>query len=1195
MIRIRLLTLLMAVVACSCLHAEEPARLRLENGAHIVLVGNNLGSRMMNSGHFETELHCRYPQKNLTIRNMCDGGNTPGFRPHSARPNAKHWAFPGADAFSPNLTQGAGSGHNETPDQWITRHKADVVLAFFGNVKSFEGQAGLANFSAELDAFVKHTLRQKYNGTKAPQLALVSPIAFQDLSATHDVPNGLLANVNLQIYSEAMKKVAAKNNVVFVDAFTPSKRWFDSSNVELTIDGSQLNDAGYVKLAPILANGIFGEHAAVAVKFQKAIHDAVMEKNWVWHHDFKIPNGVHVYGRRYNPFGPQNYPAEFAKVRKMTDVRDQAIWAVSRGKRFDLAAADATTGDLPPVATNFRGKTTYSPAEKGAADLHLVEGYKVEQFASEETFPNLANPVQMGFDNRGRLWVAVMPSYPHWRPGDPKPADKLLIYEDTTGDGKADKETVFSDDLSLPIGFEFAPEGVYVSQGTDLVLLKDNDGDDHADEKVIVMSGFDDHDTHHAIGAFVADPSGAFFMGEGVFLNSNVETSYGTVRGSDGGFFRYSPQRHRLERALQVAIPNPWGMAFDRWGQGFFLHTSGTALSWMTPYRVKPQYGFNMRTKDLLTSGKARPTSGLEFIESRHFPDEVQGDVLYCNNIGFQGIKQHKVIEVGTGYTMQHRYDLVSETDRNFRPVDLEFAPDGSLYVIDWQNALIGHMQHSARDPNRDHNHGRIYRITYPSRPLVKPADVDGASISVLLDNLKLPEYRTRYRSRRELREHAASEVLPAITTWVAGLDKADPDYDHHVLEGLWTSWGVNRVDAALLQHCLASKDPKVRSAAVNVLHYNMHVPGAQEMLLAAAADTHGRVRLEAVSAASWIGKEKGVPVLDVIENYKKYGSSTRPEITIDDLKMQKGVFRASFKDSGPIMATRIEIAKKGSGTLNLMEVEIFAGDKNVAQQAKARQSTDYNASMSAAMLVDGRMDTMGHTWENSDDPYVRFDFAAPVAITAVNLHNRKEYESRIYGFTMTVYNGDQVLKRFRFVGDKGGDPDMDSWIADAHRTARKNLNGERNVAAPRAAISTHLKGAARTLYVKGEEVFRREGHCGTCHQEDGKGLTSSGFPPLAGTKWVLGDEERLIKLTLKGVMGPITVQGIDYPGHVPMTPFEGLLNDEEIASVLTYVRNAFGNKASVIEADQVKTVRKALGSKVGFYTPAELLQAHPH
>ena len=130
-----------------------------------------------------------------------------------------------------------------------------------------------------------------------------------------------------------------------------------------------------------------------------------------------------------------------------------------------------------------------------------------------------------------------MPSYPHYKPGDARPNDKLIILEDTDGDGKADTQKTFADGLHLPIGFEFAPEGVYVSQGTNLVLITDEDGDDRADKTEIILSGFDDHDTHHVISAFCADPSGAIYMGEGVFLHTSVETAYGTVRATNGGFY----------------------------------------------------------------------------------------------------------------------------------------------------------------------------------------------------------------------------------------------------------------------------------------------------------------------------------------------------------------------------------------------------------------------------------------------------------------------------------------------------------------------------------------------------------------------------------------------------------------------------------------------------------------------------------
>ena len=539
-------------------------------------------------------------------------------------------AFPGADSFYTELAQPSNSqGHFETPDEWLTRLRADIIVAFFGFNESFSGPEGVTSFEAEMEAFVQHILSQSYNGKTAPGLILVSPIAFEDLSHQFDLPEGKLENDHLSMYTDAIERVAKRNELPFIDVFSAFKKWYRRSLEPLTIDGSQLTQAGYALLGASIADQGFGGKHQLDRQVRPALLNAVRDKNWFWHNDYKIPNGVHVYGRRYNPFGPDNYPAELEKIRQLTAIRDTAIWQMTAGKTMDLAAADSRTRTLPEVVTNYvpsdESDLRYLYGDEALATLTTAPGYRVDLFASEVEFPDLANPVQLSFDNQGRLWVAVMPSYPHWKPGDPYPNDKLLILDDTDQDGKADRQIIWADSLHLPVGFEFAPEGVYVSQGTNLILLSDTDGDDHADTQEIILSGFDDHDTHHVISAFTADPSGAIYMAEGVFLHSNVETSYGPVRGTNGGFFRYNPQRRHLERTAQLSIPNPWGIAFDMWGQPFFAETSGPDVRWMLPGTVKPRYGVaTHKSFNLIEDAhRVRPTSGLEFVSSRHFPDEV--------------------------------------------------------------------------------------------------------------------------------------------------------------------------------------------------------------------------------------------------------------------------------------------------------------------------------------------------------------------------------------------------------------------------------------------------------------------------------------------------------------------------------------------------------------------------------------------
>jgi mono/diheme cytochrome c family protein/glucose/arabinose dehydrogenase len=1037
-----LFSILAAMVAFPLSAATAP-----KEGERIILLGNGLGERFLDHPYFEAELQLRYPGKELVVRNLCRVGDTPGFRPHPSRKS--QWAFPGADKFHPQHKIHAGEGHHPTPDQWLSTVKADTILAFFGYNESFDGPAGLDRFKGELDAFITHTQAQKYNGTAAPRLILVSPIAFENLSAKRDLPDGKKENENLALYAKAMGEVAAARKVEFINLFDATAKLYGTLEKPFTRNGFLPSDEGYKKLGPVLVDQAFGKSERKATGKPAAVVEAIRDKNWFWFNDYKMLNGVHVDGRRYNPFGPANYPAETAKMRAMTENRDRAVWSIAMGRSFDLKTADDATPKLPEVKTNYapsnkNGSPEYKYGKDAEKTLTVPEGYKVELFASEKEFPNLANPVQLSFDNKGRLWVAVMPSYPHYRPGDSRPDDKLLIYEDTNNDGKADKEIVFADKLHLPIGFEFAPEGVYVSQEPHIELLRDTNGDDKADVREVVLTGFDSHDTHHAISAYAADPSGAFLMGEGVFLHSNVETPYGPVRGVDGGFYRFSPQRTHLERTAQLSIPNPWGIAFDDWGQDFFLHTSGTSINWMLPASVKPTYGAKTpSTPNLAPKGhEVRPTSGLEFVSSRHFPDEVQGDMLVGNAIGFLGIKQHQIGDDGTGYKTAFRQDLLKSSDGNFRPVDLEFAPDGSLYVVDWHNVLIGHMQHNARDPLRDHVHGRIYRITYPSRPLVKPAKVAGAPLATLLENLKEPEFRTRYRTRRELRNHPAEKVLPALKEWVTKLDPKAPRYEHQRLEALWTSWGLNQVDTGLLLQLLDSPDHRVRSAAVRVLRYNFRsFPEHVALLTKAAKDPHGRVRLEAIVAASWLDN---------------------------------------------------------------------AAAKKVVEEASKLP--------------------------------------------------------------------------------------LDTWNQAAAKTAADRLAGRAEEAVdehPAPKAPAHLAAADQQRYLAGHAIYFRDGHCGTCHQADGKGLPSAGFPPLDESFWVSGSEERLIKLTLHGLMGPFELKGVKYPGQVPMTPFGGLLKDQEIADVLTYVRNSFGNKAAPVTAESVTKVRQTTGTR-SFYSPEELLKEHP-
>lgn len=1050
----------------------EPVRLPLvaSKGQRIALVGNSLGERMLNYGYFETELQARFPELELYVRNLCNPGDTAGFRPHSSRTD--QWAFPGAEKFHPDLQAHFGIGHFASPDEWLAELEADTILGFFGYNESFDGVEHVDRFKAELRAWIDHTQSLSYNGKAAPRIVLVTPTAFEDLTKRYDLPDGDEENTRLAVYARAVASVAAEKRVGLIDVFDLSKKWFKSKRTDFTINGCHLSDAGYKKLAPALADALFGKKKRNRKADVAALREAVLDKDWFWMNDYRMLNGVHVHGRRWKPYGNFNYPEEIEKMRQMTKLRDGRIWKIAAGVKNVPPVDDTKTRALTPVETNFKQPIQYLGREKALEKFTIREGYQIELFASETEFPDLRNPVQMSFDNKGRLWVSVLPSYPHYQPGGDKPHDKILIFEDTDGDGRADRQKVFADGLNLPIGFELAPEGVYLSEEPHLILLRDTDGDDRADTREILMTGFDTHDTHHAISAYSADPSGSFYMCEGRFLHTQVETPYGPQRMTDGGVWRFDPKNWRLERYSQSDYSNPWGIAFDEWEQCFISDASSGKNYMGLPVSAKLTHGLEIPKVEEFAPKRSRPTSGSEFVSSRHFAEDIQGHFMINNSIGFLGTSLHDVWEEGSGVFGKHIGDLVASTDPNYRPVDLEFAPDGSLYIVDWHNALIGHMQHSARDPNRDVDHGRIYRVTHKTRPLVKPAKVAGASLNELLENLKLPEYRTRYRTRREIRGHSAKKVLPAVRKWAASLDKKDPNYDRLLCEALWVTWAQNQVDENLLNQVLNSKRYEARAAGVHVLRYAYSkIPNSTELFMKAAQDPHLRVRLEAIVAASWLDNPDGVQI--ALEGLKKpFDRWMGPVFDI--------IMKSTLKDDVEVL----KAANKLNITSNARAAEYFAG---------------------------------------------KLDFSV------------KNEENKSYGPT------------------------------------------------------TKLNKEQTEIYKLGKQVFVRDGHCATCHQHNGEGLDNA-YPPLTKSEWI-EDNDRMIKIVLHGLWGAMEVNGKAFDptkGVPPMPGFGGFTNDKEVAAVINYVRNSFGNKAEFVSPEDVAKVRAATKGRNNFYMVDELMKEHP-
>lgn len=882
----------------------------LQPDSRVILLGNTFADRMRHYGYFEMVLQRQFPGRRLTLRNMGWSADEVGLQPRPLN-------FPGFGEKTRRLTTGKplvafeGFTHgNEGAamplsmnfaglNQDLYDQKADVIFLCFGLNEAFKGPAGLPQFEKDLNAFIANLRANRYNGRQAPALVLVSPIAHENLGG--HLPNPAVHNTNLALYTRAMRTIAEKhsstaNPLYFIDLFTPSMAQMQGASSPITINGIHLNDAGYRLAANWMGQALgWTPLTNPDAETNKQLREVIHLKDTHFFYRWRAVNGEYIYGRRREPFGVIAFPPELRKLNQMAAALDSVIWALGQNKGTAayaraLAIVDRrgkpTDPDLMPKipmlgrqgkAASMAGHshhqghvTTDFPAT--TESFKLPKGYDINLFASEKGFP-VEKPVAINFDARGRLWVATMPTYPQYFPGIPV-HDKLVILEDTDGDGQADKHTVFADNLYLPLGFEFGHDqnggmGVYVSQEPDLLFLKDTDGDDKADVREVVLTGFGSEDSHHAIHAFTYGPDGALYFNEGTFLNSQIETPYGPVRSYAGTTYRYEPRTARLSAYISYPYYNPWGNVFDKWGTHYVADASDGSNYFAPPLTGRVTYPAKHPRTNGFTQTQVRPTAGIELVSSRQFPDSVQGNFLVNNNIGFQGTKQHRVLPNGSGMVGRETEPLLQSTDPNFRPIDQKFGPDGALYVVDWYNPLISHGENPPRDPARDTAHGRIWRIRYADKPLLPVVDVSKLTVPALLDHLKAPEDRFRYRVRAVLRTHDASVVLPALQTWLAGLNRTDPDYTHHRLEGLWLHQEFNEMNKNLLAELLTAQPEQARAAATRVLRYwQDRVPNATELLRTAANDSTARVRLEAVVALSDVETEAAVSaVLDVFNH----------------------------------------------------------------------------------------------------------------------------------------------------------------------------------------------------------------------------------------------------------------------------------------------------------------------------------------
>lgn len=849
--------------------------LPLKKGDHVALIGNTLFERSQEFGHFEALLQQQFPQHELVVRHLAWSADTIDMQP---RP----------DNFADT-------------DQHLAHEKADVIFAAFGFNESFAGDAGLAEFRTKLTEYVASLKSKTFNGATAPRIVLVSPIANENVQG---VPAADLNNERIAKYVAVMSEIAKEQQIGFADVFETTKREMLSPGTHLTINGVHLNRDGDLLFSASLFRTVFGVEPPA---LNESVLAAIVDKNEQFFRRFRPVNTFYYTGGRNKAYGYLDFLPAMRNFDIMVANRDRRIWDIAQGKPTLSVPIDSNVPPLPP-ALQSRGANEWMSAAEELKAFKIDPRFEVNLFAGEEQFPDIANPIQMRWDASGRLWVSCSTTYPHVYPGN-KPNDKLVILEDTDGDGRADKSTVFADDLHIPLSFEFGDGGVYVSEQPNLTFLKDTDNDGKADVHRVVLSGFGTEDSHHALHDFTWTPDGDLIFRESVFHHSQVETPYGPVRQQNSGWFRFEPRTQRLISFGTYSSTNPWGVTFDDWGQHMASHPVYAAAF----HSLDPPYPQQHAVPKGLRAYSG--VCGHEFVDFKTFPDELQGGFIKVRYKPTNRVEIHKWVEGPFGYDEEYVSDLLFSTNLSFIPVDLQFGPRGDLFVCDWYNPVKGHMQYSLRDERRDRHSGRIWRITTKGKPTQEPPKIAGATIDELLELLKRPEYRVRYWSKQALHERDSTAVHTALDAWIAKLDPTDPRHRHHQLEAVWTyRWigvaplaaiipptrqqggegkhAANAPDHSLapragagirlLRELLACNDHHARAAATQQLRYwHPHLVGhasnvsghshagsegyddeAIALLRKSANDPNALVRMEAAIAASYIGTKPAFEAL---------------------------------------------------------------------------------------------------------------------------------------------------------------------------------------------------------------------------------------------------------------------------------------------------------------------------------------------
>ncbi len=670
---------------------------------------------------------------------------------------------------------------------------------------------------------------QKASGGKPVRFVLLAPLRHEDLRAQRPgLPDPSAHNALLADYTRVLRELATERGARFVDTASVVQK---TGEAPLTDNGIHPSVKGLELWAERIASELGWDGAADGGQASD-LRRALQRKNELFFHRWRPANHTYIFGFRKREQGRN--AVEIEQFDSLLEGADQRIAALREGrgapeeKVLPADAVDSKPVD-PPV-------------------FQLDEGLEIGLWAEN---PLLSKPVAMNWDAKGRLWVASTPIYPQIQPGAYS-TDRIFILEDTKRAGKADKATVFAENLLIPTGVEpqlgtGGVQSAYVGASTELLLLTDRDGDGKADERRVVLSGFGTEDTHHTLHTLHWGVDGRLYMSQSIYIHTHMETPWGVVRLNSGGVLAYDPQTERVE-VFAKGLVNTWGHQTDMEGQAFLTDgAGGNGISWAFPGATfSPSEGAT-GTMPSVSAGGYPKFCSLAMVRSPLFPADWQGDLITCD------FRAHRMVRFDikdlsrgeiskSAYATTDQPDVLKTPDQSFRPIDVKFGPDGALYVADWTNPVINHGEVDFRDPRRDKTHGRIWRIAPKgARPVAWQALTE-RSTRELLDGLLSANKWEQEQSKRMLAERLRSGGMAEVKAWEAAKGTAEAS-----LHGAFARAAAGGASAALQD--FSAKDAGGRAWEARWLGAVSRTDGTRARLAVLAEDESARVRLEAMRA----------------------------------------------------------------------------------------------------------------------------------------------------------------------------------------------------------------------------------------------------------------------------------------------------------------------------------------------------------